>query len=69
MTVTATYRDDNLTVVFSGDDEYGDDPMLGSITGIRVVSAELCGVELYLKPGLAAALIVDLADGLEWRNE
>ena len=54
--VTATYRSEDLEIVFSGTESYGDDPTVGHIADISIDSAELCGVAL------------DLTDDAEWTN-
>jgi hypothetical protein len=66
--VTATYSGDDLQIVFSGVDSYGDDGSLGNIEDIAIESATLCGVELDLKtlPGDLILAMMDCADNLEW---
>jgi hypothetical protein len=68
--VTATYRSDDLEIVFSGTESRGDDPTWGSVDDISIESAELCGVALDLSalPGVLIAALTDRADNLEWHN-
>jgi len=68
--VTATYRSEDLEIVFSGTESYGDDPTVGHITDISIDSAELCGVALDLTalPGVLILAMLDRADSAEWTN-
>lgn len=66
--VTGTYRSDDLEIVFSGTESFGDDPAMGYVTDISIDSAELCGVALDLTalPGVLIVAMLDRADNVEW---
>ena len=68
--VTATYRSDDLEIVFSATESFGDDPTVGHIDDISIDSAELCGVALDLTslPGVLILAMLDRAENLEWTN-
>ena len=68
--VTATYRSEDLEIVFSGTESRGDDPSWSDVTDISIVSAELCGVALDLTalPGVLILALMDRADDVEWYN-